>query len=68
MCLRTPAHPYTPRQKTKRYMGFVLYAPALALEAIAGWATYKTILVCGILATGIALEDAAYLPPLLIQS
>ena len=33
------------------YMGFVLYAPALALQAIAGWATYKTILVCGVLAT-----------------
>ena len=33
------------------YMGFVLYAPALALEAVARVKVVYTVLVCGSLAT-----------------
>ena len=33
------------------YMGFVLYAPAIAIEAVAGVSFYGTVIVCGVLAT-----------------
>jgi Na+/proline symporter len=33
------------------YMGFVLYAPAIAIEAVAGLNFYVTVVICGSLAT-----------------